>query len=698
MPSLPTLGQKPWQAILDAWLLVGHNADGTNKGDTAKADVASAVMDGDAAGGALDGTFPNPGLAATVAGAGLAETTNVLSVNVDGTTLEIATDSLRVKDGGITAAKVAADVATQAELDAHVNDATAAHAASAISILDSAADFTATDVEAALAELQTADEADEAALAAHLVDTAAAHAASAISYGGGTGMSATDVEAAIDELATEKADATALASYQLTSAKGAVNGYASLDSGGTVPDAQIPAAIARDSEVTTALGSYQATAQKGVANGYASLDSGGKVPSAQLPVVPAGANGTLASRPAAAAGNAGTFYLATDQDVLYFSTGSAWLRIGMPAGATTTVYSNTVPTGWIAYDGTALPASTGIYADLYAHLGNTTATPDTRGRILVHKGTHGDVDVLGDNDGTALANRTPKHNSTLSGTPAVGSLSVNSHTHGSGALSVSGAPGVGTLSVASHTHGSGALGVTGAPAIGSLAVSGAPAVGTLAVASHTHGATALTVTGAPAVGTLAVNSHAHGSSALGISGSPGISDPGHSHTFGSYNGGGDPPNMVNAQYHDSASYEGDVTTNGSGTGISVNVGSLDVNGSTDGNTATIGGAPAIGSLDVGGNTDGNTATVSGAPAIGTLAVSGAPAVGTLDVNGSTDGNTASVSGAPDVGTLDVGGSTDGNTATIAGSPAIGTLASGPGGTLPVDTPAFITFSVVIAKL
>lgn len=40
---------------------------------------------------------------------------------------------------------------------------------------------------------------------AHIVDATAAHAASAISYAGGTGISATDVEAAIDELANEKA-------------------------------------------------------------------------------------------------------------------------------------------------------------------------------------------------------------------------------------------------------------------------------------------------------------------------------------------------------------------------------------------------------------------------------------------------------------------------------------------------------------
>lgn len=52
-----------------------------------------------------------------------------------------------------------------------------------------------------------ADMATQTELDAHITDSSAAHAASAISYAGGTGMSATDVEAAVDELATEKADA-----------------------------------------------------------------------------------------------------------------------------------------------------------------------------------------------------------------------------------------------------------------------------------------------------------------------------------------------------------------------------------------------------------------------------------------------------------------------------------------------------------
>lgn len=64
------------------------------------------------------------------------------------------------------------------------------------------------------------DMATQAELDAHVNDATDAHDASAISYVGGTGMSATDVEAAIDELADEKANLlvaqnTQTASYTL---------------------------------------------------------------------------------------------------------------------------------------------------------------------------------------------------------------------------------------------------------------------------------------------------------------------------------------------------------------------------------------------------------------------------------------------------------------------------------------------------
>lgn len=186
------------------------------------------------AGGALDGTYPNPGLAAGVAGSGLAETTNVLSVNVDGSTLEINADSLRVKQGGVTANEIAAnavgsselandavdglaiqdgvitadkltfDPATQTELDAHVNDTTDAHDASAISIADAGSDFTATTVEGALDELQADHEADVTALSNHITDAADAHDASAISVlDTGGDYTATDVEGVLAEIAPQ---------------------------------------------------------------------------------------------------------------------------------------------------------------------------------------------------------------------------------------------------------------------------------------------------------------------------------------------------------------------------------------------------------------------------------------------------------------------------------------------------------------
>lgn len=105
-----------------------------------------------------------------------------------------------VLSGTLPNPSFAADMATQAELDAHVNDTSDAHDASAISVADSGELLAATDVEGALAEIAT--DIDN-----HVSDSSAAHAASAISYAGGSGMSATDVEAALDELATEKQNA-----------------------------------------------------------------------------------------------------------------------------------------------------------------------------------------------------------------------------------------------------------------------------------------------------------------------------------------------------------------------------------------------------------------------------------------------------------------------------------------------------------
>jgi len=124
--------------------------------------------------------------------------------------------------------------------------------------------------------------------------------------------------------------------------------------------------------------------------------------------------GNLSARPAANAVQSGTHYFATDQVAEYVSDGSSWYRTGLPAGFVGGWYKPdaAVPSGWVLYDGGTLPGSTGIYADLYAHLGNTTTKPDTRGRMEVGLGSHADVNAVGNNDGVTVANRRPKHRHT----------------------------------------------------------------------------------------------------------------------------------------------------------------------------------------------------------------------------------------------------------------------------------------------
>ena len=91
--------------------------------------------------------------------------------------------------------QAAAEATAAAALAAHTGDASSAHAASAISIADAGNDFTATDVEGALDELQADAETDAAALTTHESDTTSVHGitdTSTLYRSGGTDVAVAD--------------------------------------------------------------------------------------------------------------------------------------------------------------------------------------------------------------------------------------------------------------------------------------------------------------------------------------------------------------------------------------------------------------------------------------------------------------------------------------------------------------------------
>lgn len=94
----------------------------------------------------------------TIGRSGIAEGAVTTSRLADDAVTEakLADDSVttdKILNGTITTADLGFDVATQVELDAHINDTSDAHDASAVSVVDAGAYFTGTDVETVLQEL-----------------------------------------------------------------------------------------------------------------------------------------------------------------------------------------------------------------------------------------------------------------------------------------------------------------------------------------------------------------------------------------------------------------------------------------------------------------------------------------------------------------------------------------------------------------
>jgi hypothetical protein len=128
-----------------------------------------------------------------------------------------------------------------------------------------------------------------------------------IAQSGVTGLE-TALNAKIDEGDPRLTDARPPTAHALTShtATGLTAGHVLRATGataygfGAIQDSDLPATIARDSEVSAAVAAHEAAAdphpgyqresEKGQANGYAGLDATGKVPAGQLPAQSGGGN------------------------------------------------------------------------------------------------------------------------------------------------------------------------------------------------------------------------------------------------------------------------------------------------------------------------------------------------------------------------------------------------------------------------
>jgi hypothetical protein len=125
-------------------------------------------------------------------------------------------------------------------------------------------------------------------------------------------------------------------------------------------------------------------------------------------------------------------------------------QAGVPIAAIMQYYGTVDPpdqTDWLLMDNRLMDRT--AFPLLFARIGfsgswptpgvdpgaNKFYLPEGRGMVLAGKGTNTDVDTIGKNDGNALANRSPKHNSTLNGFP---NMDVFNHAASSGSAGAAG--------------------------------------------------------------------------------------------------------------------------------------------------------------------------------------------------------------------------------------------------------------------
>lgn len=117
----------------------------------------------------------------------------------------------------------------------------------------------------------------------------------------------------------------------------------------------------------------------------------------------------------------------------------------LPSGSILAYGGSVAPAGYLLCDGSTYDGTQSTYSNLWSAIGVTYGgsgqsafqVPDLRGRVVVGyaaSGGHTDVATRGNNDGVALANRRPKHNST-------NSLTLPNHIHNTTFTAVYSSPG-----------------------------------------------------------------------------------------------------------------------------------------------------------------------------------------------------------------------------------------------------------------
>jgi hypothetical protein len=280
-------------------------------------------------------------------------------------------------------ARAAAEETAAAALAGHTADATAAHAASAISFTPNGS-IAATDVQAAIQEVRDEASGGAPSTVDYLVGTASGSLSAEIPVGttpggelGGTWASPTvdsvhsgsahhaavtvgtglDVTGQLVELdLSEVAAGGELGGFMDAPTVDATHSGTSHAATQTAAEATAASALSTHAGAADPHSGYQKESEKAAASGYASLDAGSKVPIAQLPTGTSGVTVALGDAAAAldathaAAADPHTGYL-KESDVSGFTTPAVVLGSAAAAGAASTAIRS--DSTIVAFDGTA---------------------------------------------------------------------------------------------------------------------------------------------------------------------------------------------------------------------------------------------------------------------------------------------------------------------------------------------------------